>query len=125
MATPARAGDNADRARPKRADARRNFARLIVAAREAFTEHGPEASLDDIARRAGVGPGTLYRHFPSRLALLEAVYRDDIGRLSGRVHELLAEKPVEEALETWMREQVDYVLHRRALAAMIKTALDW
>jgi AcrR family transcriptional regulator len=107
-----------------RADARRNFDRLIVAAREAFTEHGPEASLDDIARRAGVGPGTLYRHFPARLALLEAVYRDDITRLSDRARELLAEKPIEEALGTWMLEQVEYVLYRRALAATLKTALD-
>jgi AcrR family transcriptional regulator len=124
MATPGRSGENADRSRPMRADARRNFDRLIVAAREAFTEHGPEASLDDIARRAGVGPGTLYRHFPARLALLEAVYRDDITRLSDRARELLAEKPIEEALGTWMLEQVEYVLYRRALAATLKTALD-
>lgn len=124
MGTSARAGANAGRPRPMRADARRNFDRLIVAAREAFTEHGPEASLDDIARRAGVGPGTLYRHFPTRLDLLEAVYRDDITRLSDRAHELLAEKPVAEALATWMMEQVDYVLHRRALAVTVKTALD-
>jgi AcrR family transcriptional regulator len=124
MATSGRAGESADRLRPMRADARRNFERLIVAAREAFTEHGPEASLDDIARRAGVGPGTLYRHFPTRVALLEAVYRDDITRLSDRARELLAEKPVEEALGTWTMEQVEYVLRRRALAATLKTALD-
>jgi len=124
MATPGRSSGNVDRSRPMRADARRNFDRLIVAAREAFTEHGPEASLDDIARRAGVGPGTLYRHFPARLALLEAVYRDDITRLSDRARELLAEKPIEEALGTWMLEQVEYVLYRRALAATLKTALD-
>jgi AcrR family transcriptional regulator len=124
MATPGHSSANADRPRPMRADARRNFDRLIVTAREAFTEHGPEASLDDIARRAGVGPGTLYRHFPNRLALLEAVYRADITRLSGRAHELLAEKPVEEALATWMLEQVDYVLHRRALSVMLKTMFD-
>ena len=124
MAASGRSSGNAERSRPMRADARRNFDRLIVAAREAFTEHGPEAALDDIARRAGVGPGTLYRHFPARLALLEAVYRDDITRLSGRAGELLAEKPVDEALAAWMLEQVDYVLHRRALAATLKTALD-
>ena len=124
MATPGRSGGHADRSRPMRADARRNFDRLIVAAREAFTEHGPEASLDDIARRAEVGPGTLYRHFPTRIALLEAVYRDDIRRLSGLAHELLAEKPVEEVLGAWMREQVGYVLRRRGLAVTMKTMLD-
>lgn len=126
MATAGRSGPGAAHPpRAMRADARRNFERLIVAAREAFTEHGPDASLDDVARRAGVGPGTLYRHFPNRLALLEAVYRDDVTRLSGRAYELLAEKPVDEALATWMHEQVDYVLHRNALAAMLKEALDW
>jgi AcrR family transcriptional regulator len=114
-----------DPPRPMRADARRNYERLITAAREAFTEHGADAPLDDIARTAGVGPGTLYRHFPTRLALLEAVYRDDIASLSARAHELLDERPPEEALTEWMREQVDYVLHRRALAATVKSALDW
>jgi AcrR family transcriptional regulator len=125
MATTGRARRDADPPRPMRADARRNFERLIVAARQAFTEHGPEASLDDIARRAEVGPGTLYRHFPTRIALLEAVYSDDIAKLSDRAAELLADKPVEEAVAAWMRELVDYVLHRRALGAMLKTALDW
>jgi AcrR family transcriptional regulator len=124
MATAGRSCQDADAPRPMRADARRNFERLVVAAREAFTEHGPDASLDEIARRAGVGPGTLYRHFPTRVALLAAVYRDDVARLSARAHELLAEKPIEEALVAWMREQVAYVLHRRALSSMIKTMLD-
>jgi AcrR family transcriptional regulator len=124
MAPAGRPVRDADPPRPMRADARRNFERLIVAAREAFSEQGAEASLDDIARRAGVGPGTLYRHFPNRVALLEAVYREDVTRLSGRVQELLAEKPIEEALPAWMREQADYVLRHRALAAMIKAMLD-
>jgi AcrR family transcriptional regulator len=124
MATDGHPSGDADPPRPMRADARRNFERLVAAAREAFTEHGAEASLDDIARRAGVGPGTLYRHFPDRVALMEAVYRADFSRISSRAYELLAEKPPEEALELWMREQVDYVLHRRALAAMLKAILD-
>src|SRR5919198_4898188 len=68
-------------ARARRADAQRNVERLIAAAREAFAAHGPTAPLDDIARSAGVGAGTLYRHFPTRLALLEAVYRDSVQRL--------------------------------------------
>lgn len=123
MATAGRPDKDADAARPMRADARRNFERLIVAARDAFTERGAEASLDDIARRAGVGPGTLYRHFPNRVALLEAVYRDEVERLSRRAYELLAFKPIDEALSSWMREQVDYVMNHRAVATMIKEML--
>jgi AcrR family transcriptional regulator len=120
----ATAGQDTHQTRPMRADARRNYERLIAAAREAFTEHGAEAPLDDIARRAGVGPGTLYRHFPTRLTLLEAVYREDIDRLSKRAGRLAKERPPEEALRAWMWEQVDYVLQRRALAITLKTALD-
>jgi AcrR family transcriptional regulator len=67
--------------KPMRADARRNVDRLLTAARQAFIEHGSDASLDEIARRAGVGPGTLYRHFPNRGALIEAVYRDGVATL--------------------------------------------
>src|SRR3954454_2057855 len=68
-------------AKPKRADALRNHEKLLAAAREAFTEHGASASLEDIARRAGVGIGTLYRHFPTRQALVEAVYFDEVEAL--------------------------------------------
>src|SRR4029079_15600402 len=74
--------DPALTARPLRADAQRNVAKLLDAAREAFAEHGPNAPLDDIARAAGVGAGTLYRHFPPRLALLEAGYREHVNRVS-------------------------------------------
>jgi AcrR family transcriptional regulator len=107
-----------------RADARRNFERLVAAAQEAFGEHGADAPLDDIARRAGVGAGTLYRHFPTREALLEAAYRADIDDLAKLAYELLDKLPPEEALRTWVSEQVEYVMRKRALAATVKAVLD-
>ena len=72
-----------------RADAQRNIERLLDAARAAIAKDGPDASLDDIARDAGVGSGTLYRHFPTRVALLEAVYREEVGRLCAEGDRLL------------------------------------
>ncbi|PSL06079.1 TetR family transcriptional regulator [Haloactinopolyspora alba] len=110
-------------ARPMRADARRNHERIVAVAREAFAEHGVEASLDEIARRAEVGPGTLYRHFPQRQALMEAVYRDDVAGLSRRAQELLDEYPPGDALAQWLREQVDYLVRRRGLASTLKATL--
>jgi AcrR family transcriptional regulator len=110
--------------RPMRADARRNRDRIVAAARDAFTEHGPTAPLDDIARRAEVGPGTLYRHFPGRDALIEAVYLEDLERLSSRASELVAELPPFEALTAWLREEVAYVTHNRGLGAALKAAID-
>jgi AcrR family transcriptional regulator len=105
-----------------RADARRNYQHILEVAREVFTEDGPEAPLDDIARRAGVGAGTLYRHFPNRDALIEAVYRDDIERLSDLAHDLLKSRP-SDALPIWIREHVQYALHRKGLAMTLKAAL--
>jgi AcrR family transcriptional regulator len=109
--------------RPMRADARRNHGLLVGAAREAFTEQGPEAPLDDIARRAGVGPGTLYRHFPTREALLAAVYRHDVEELATQAFRLGEEHPPEEALTAWLGLQLDYTKHKRGLGAAIKTML--
>lgn len=109
--------------RPMRADARRNCDLLIATAREVFTEKGAEAPLDEIAKRAGVGAGTLYRHFPNREALVEAVYRGEVDSLANHATELLAEYPPDEALTRWMREQVRFVNHRRGLAANLKPAL--
>jgi AcrR family transcriptional regulator len=109
--------------RPMRADARRNYDRLVEVAREAFNEHGVEASLDDIAKRAGVGPGTLYRHFPNREALLAAVYRDDVETRAGLAVTLAAELSVEEALTTWLRRQVTDLKFKHGLGAAIKTML--
>jgi AcrR family transcriptional regulator len=110
--------------RPMRADARRNHDRIVTAARAAFTEHGPAAPLDDIARRAEVGPGTLYRHFSGRDALIEAVYLEDVERLSARAAELVAQVPPLEALTAWLREEVAYVTHNRGLGAALKAAID-
>jgi AcrR family transcriptional regulator len=106
-----------------RADARRNCDLLITTAREVFTEKGAEAPLDEIAKRAGVGAGTLYRHFANREALVEAVYRGEVDTLANRASDLLAEYPPGEALDRWMREQVMFVNHRRGLAANLKASL--
>jgi AcrR family transcriptional regulator len=110
-------------ARPMRADARRNSALLISTAREVFAEKGVEAPLDEIAKRAGVGAGTLYRHFPSRESLIEAVYRNEVDQLGIRATELLADHGPAEALDRWMREQVLFVNHRRGLAVSLKATL--
>ncbi|WP_370942891.1 TetR/AcrR family transcriptional regulator [Amycolatopsis sp. cg5] len=113
-----------DPARPMRADARRNYDAVMAAAKQAFAEHGPEAPLDDIAKRAGVGAGTLYRHFPTRTALIEAVYRGEITELSERAHQLLEELPPFDALVAWTAEHVTYVLSRQGLAASLKASID-
>ncbi len=110
--------------RPMRADARRNHERIVTAARDAFADHGPGAPLDDIARRAEVGPGTLYRHFAGREALIEAVYRADVERLNRRASELAAELPPLDALTAWLREEVAYVSRDRGLGAALKAAID-
>jgi AcrR family transcriptional regulator len=107
-----------------RADARRNYERIITIAREVFAEHGPEAPLDDIARRACVGPGTLYRHFPNREALIEAVYRADIEQLTQRATELAESRSPGDALAEWLREQVTFVVQNHGLAATLKAAID-
>ncbi|HEX2315830.1 MAG TPA: helix-turn-helix domain-containing protein [Thermomonospora sp.] len=85
-----------------RADARRNRDALLAVARTVFAEQGTEASLRDVARRAGVGIGTLYRHFPTREALLEAVVRDGFDALRAMAEELMAEPSPRQALATWM-----------------------
>ncbi len=105
--------------RPMRADARRNYARLVEVAREAFTEHGADAPLDEIARRAGVGPGTLYRHFPTREALIEAVYRGDVEDLCTQAYHLLETGDPAKALEEWMRAQVAHVQRKRGLGTAL------
>jgi AcrR family transcriptional regulator len=125
MTEPTTAANRAPRLtrRPMRADARRNYERLLVAARTAFTKHGADASLDDIARRAGVGPGTLYRHFPTRQALLEAVYRDGVEEMCSRAYELLDTMPPGEALAAWLRAMADYVATKRGLAMELVASL--
>jgi AcrR family transcriptional regulator len=100
--------------RPRRADAQRNHAKLLAAAREAFTEADTETSLEDIARRAGVGIGTLYRHFPTRQNLIEAVYVDEVEALSRSARDV-ADLPPWEALTAWLHRFVDYVATKQAL----------
>jgi len=105
--------------RARRADAERNLQRLIDAAREAFAAHGANAPLDDIARSAGVGAGTLYRHFPTRLALVEAVYRDSVARLCAEGERLAATESPADALVDWLRGFVTVVAEKRGLAAAL------
>jgi AcrR family transcriptional regulator len=109
--------------RQRRADALRNHDKLIEAAREVFAEHGTSASLDDIARRAGVGIGTLYRHFPTRQALLEAVYVDEVEAMA-RAAEGLSELEPWDALSTWLRQFVRYAAAKRALAEELLAYID-
>ena len=92
--------------RPLRADARQNYERLIAAAAGAIAELGPNVSLEEVARRAGVGIGTLYRHFPNRQALLEAVYQDQVNGVCTRGRELAATKPPAEALSLWLHSML-------------------
>jgi len=101
--------------RQKRADALRNYEKLISAAREAFAEDGTSTSLEEIARRAGVGIGTLYRNFPTRQALLEAVYLEEVQALAASAADL-ADQPPWEALVGWLHRFVGYMATKQALA---------
>jgi len=103
--------------RPRRADARRNYERLLTAAAAAFAENGAEASLDDIARRAGVGIGTLYRHFPTRQVLLEVLLRDSLEELNADAEVKLVSFAPGEALADWLRAVVAHAATYRGLAA--------
>jgi AcrR family transcriptional regulator len=109
--------------RPKRADARRNYEKVLAAAREAFAEGGESTALEEIARRAGVGIGTLYRHFPNRQALLEALYVDEVEEVCRSAGELDGLDPWE-ALNSWFERFIAYVATKRALAAELGNYLD-
>lgn len=102
--------------RKPRSDAERNRERILEVARQAFSRHGVNASLDEMAREAGVGPGTLYRHFPSREALLEAVYRSQMEKLAAAEEKFAAELPPVEALRAWLLLFVDYVAAKQGIA---------
>jgi AcrR family transcriptional regulator len=106
----------AGRTRKPRADGQRNRERLIEAAKAAFGEVGADVSLEEIARRAGVGIGTLYRHFPTRDAIVEAVYRREVVHLAGAAARLLGSLPPGEALHRWMRLFVDYIATKKLIA---------
>ncbi|MGW4566688.1 TetR/AcrR family transcriptional regulator [Streptomyces sp. NPDC004561] len=109
--------------RRMRADARRNYERLLQVAAEAFAEHGENASLDDIAKRAGVGSGTLYRHFPTRQDLLEAAYVDRIQAMAARADEFAAALPPGEALVEWLNEVCVGTIQVRGMKALLGSAV--
>jgi AcrR family transcriptional regulator len=118
------AAESASQAGPsKRADARRNYERLLAAAAAAFAEHGADdVSLEEIARRAGVGIGTLYRHFPARQVLLEAVYKDQVDALDALAAKLLVAESPGDALGAWMRAFLAFGRTKRSLsAALVET----
>jgi AcrR family transcriptional regulator len=102
--------------RQTRADARRNRVKILEVAKEAFTRAGANASLDDIAKRAGVGPGTLYRNFPTRDALLEAVYQSEVEKLAAAEAEFARTMPPIGALRAWMLLFVDYIATKKIIA---------
>jgi AcrR family transcriptional regulator len=107
-----------------RADARRNYDRLLEVAKQSFAEHGPDASLDDIAKRAGVGSGTLYRHFPTRLALQEAVYRAEVEAICTEARTIASSEPATDAFFDWLGLFVRHAIAKRGLAMALKRTLD-
>jgi AcrR family transcriptional regulator len=108
-------------ARRPRADAQRNRERILEVAKEAFTRSGANVSLDDVAKQAGVGAGTLYRHFPTRDALLEAVYRSEVGKLAAAEREFSKAMAPIEALRAWMLLFVDYIAAKQIIAPALNT----
>ncbi|GAA2889842.1 TetR/AcrR family transcriptional regulator [Pseudonocardia halophobica] len=110
----------AESGRPLRADARRNRERLLQVAVEAFSQPGRDVSLEGIAKAAGVGIGTLYRHFPTREALVEAAYRSEVARLCDAVPGLLEAEPPDRAMRTWMDRFVDYMTAKRGMADTLR-----
>lgn len=109
--------------RKPRADAERNRDRILGVAKEAFTQFGAQASLDDIAKEAGVGAGTLYRHFRSRETLIEAVYRTEVAKLAAAERSFAETMPPIEALRAWMMLFVDYIAAKKIIAPLLNTLL--
>jgi AcrR family transcriptional regulator len=107
--------------RKTRTDAQRNRERILEVAKEAFARSGANTSLDDVARQAGVGAGTLYRHFPTRDALLEAVYHTEVARLAAAERELSEKLPPVQALRAWMLLFVDYIAEKHIIAPALNT----
>ena len=108
-------------ARKSRTDAQRNRERILEAAKEAFTRFGGSASLDEIARQAGVGAGTLYRHFPSRDALIEAVYRSEVEKLAAAGRKFAEAMPPIDALRSWMLLFVDHMAAKQIIAPALNS----
>lgn len=109
--------------RPKRADARRNYDKLVAAAREVFAEQETGATLEEISKRAGVGIGTLYRHFPARENLIEAAYYDGVEEVATSAIRFADEEPWE-ALTGWLREVVAFAATKRVLADEMFAVMD-
>ena len=107
--------------RKTRTDAQRNRERILEVAKEAFARSGANTSLDDVARQAGVGAGTLYRHFPTRDALLEGVYHTEVAKLAAAERELSEKLPPVEALRAWMLLFVDYIAEKHIIAPALNT----
>ncbi len=105
--------------RKPRTDGQRNRERVLEAAKAAFSQFGASASFDEIAKEAGVGPGTLYRHFPTREALLEAVYRTEVEKLAAAQHEFTRTLPPVEALRAWMLLFVDVIATKKIIAPVL------
>ena len=114
---------SATEARPLRADAQRNRERLLDAAVRAFAQEGPDVTLDAIAKDAGVGIGTLYRHFTTREALVEAAYRNELARLCDAASDLLAALPPDQAMRMWMDRFVDYMTTKRDMADALRAVI--
>jgi AcrR family transcriptional regulator len=110
-------------ARKPRTDARRNRERILEVAKEAFTHFGADASLDDIAKQAGVGAGTLYRHFPTRDALIEAVYRSEVEKLAAAERKFTETMPPIGALRTWMMLFVDHIAAKQIIAPALNSVV--
>jgi AcrR family transcriptional regulator len=113
---------SAKNSRKPRADAQRNHERVLEAAKAVFSAGGPEASLEAVARKAGVGIGTLYRHFPTREALYEAVYRREVEQLSELADELKSDGAPVEALRRWLHANVEFVATKKGMAAALALA---
>ncbi|MEV7808093.1 helix-turn-helix domain-containing protein [Microbispora sp. NPDC088329] len=109
--------------KPLRADARRNRERLLDVAVRAFSRNGPDVTLDAIAKEAGVGIGTLYRHFPTREALIEAAYRNELAKLCDAASELANEMPPDRALRAWMDRAADYLATKRGMADALRVVI--
>jgi AcrR family transcriptional regulator len=109
--------------RKPRIDAQQNRERILEEAKDAFTRSGASTSLDDIARQAGVGPGTLYRHFPTRDALLEAVYRTEVEKLAAAARDFGESMPPLDALRAWMLLFVDYIAAKQIIAPALNTVV--
>src|SRR6201981_2247874 len=112
---------NQKTSRKPRADAQQNRERILEVAKEAFTRSGANASLDDIAKQAGVGAGTLYRHFPTRDALIEAVYRSEVEKLAAAERKFTETMPPIDALRTWMLLFVDHIAAKQIIAPALNS----